>query len=293
MTARGAVERVGDALHALGEAPLWSSRERALWYVDLRACAVHRYEPSAGTQRRWNFEEWTAGLALAGDCRLALALGSRVVLFDPATGAIEPFVTPEPRDLGNRLNETKCDPRGCLWTSSMRDYGMATTGAVYRIDAQRTPTRVLSPVTVPNGLAWSPDARTLYFADTPDGCLRAYDCDPASGDLGAMRILCERGVVPGSPDGAAVDVDGCVWSARYGGGCVVRLTPRGDVDRIVALPVSQVSSCAFGDDDLRTLYITTARQRLDAATLAREPYAGALFALRVPVGGLPEPTLAL
>ena len=141
----------------------------------------------------------------------------------------------------------------------MRDYGATTTGAAYRVESDRSVTRILWPVTVPNGLVWSPDSRTLYFADTRDERLRAYAFDPASGELGA--ILCEAGVVPGRPDGAAIDADGCVWSARFGGGCVARITPRGDVDRIVPLPVTQVSSCTFGDDDLRTLYITTARQR--------------------------------
>jgi len=285
-------ERVGETLHALGEAPAWSARDRALWYVDLRACALHRLDPADGASRRWTFDEFTGGLAPAPDGRWVLALASRVVLFDPVNGESSTLVVPEPPEFGNRLNETKCDRQGRLWTSSMRDYGAATTGAVYRVGRDRRAVKMLSPITVPNGLVWSPDARTMYFADTRDGRLRAYEFDPASGNLGAMRVLCEAGAVPGRPDGAAVDADGCVWSARYGGGCVARITPRGDVDRIVTLPASQVTSCAFGSDDLRTLYITTARQRLDDAALAREPLAGALFALHVPVGGLPDVELA-
>ena len=286
-------ERVGGSLHALGESPVWSARDRALWFVDLRACALHRLDPASGATLRWTFPELVAGVVLAPQGRLAVALASRVVLFDPVSGTSAPLVTPEDPSLGNRLNETKGDRQGRLWTSSMRDFAAATTGSLYRVERNRQVARVLGPVTVPNGLAWSPDARTLYFADTPDGRLRAYEFDPATGAIGAMRVLCDAGVMPGKPDGAAVDADGCVWSARYGGGCVARITPRGEVDRIVALPVTQVASCAFGDADLRTLYITTARQRLDEDALAREPLAGALFALRVAVSGLPEVELAL
>jgi sugar lactone lactonase YvrE len=293
MTSAPSAERVGDSLHALGESPMWSARDRALWYVDLRACALHRFDPASGATLLWKFPELVAGVVLAPHGRLAIAFASRVVLFDPASGTSAPLVTPEEPSLGNRLNETKGDRQGRLWTSSMRDFAAATTGSLYRIERDRQVVRLLGPVTVPNGLAWSPDARTLYFADTPDGRLRAYEFDPATGEIGTMRVLCETGVVPGKPDGAAVDADGCVWSARYGGGCVARITPRGEVDRIVELPVTQVASCAFGGDDLRTLYITTARQRLDEAALAREPLAGALFALRVAVSGLPEVELAL
>jgi len=293
MTAPPAPERAGDALCTLGEAPLWSERDRALWFVDLRARALHRLDPASGARVTFTFPELVAGVVLAPDGKLAVALASRVVLFDPANGESATLVVPETADLGNRLNETKSDRQGRLWTSSMRDFGAATTGAVYRVDADRRAARMLFPLTVPNGLAFSPDARTMYVADTPDGRLRAYAFDAASGELGAMRVLCEAGVLPGRPDGAAVDGDGGVWSARFGGGCVARITPAGVVDRVVALPVSQVTSCAFGDGDLRTLYVTTARQRLDAAALAREPLAGALFALRVSVGGLPEVALAI
>jgi sugar lactone lactonase YvrE len=128
----------------------------------------------------------------------------------------------------------------------------------------------------------------MYFADTTDGRLRAYTFDRGAGDLGSMRVLVDDNVLPGAPDGATVDAEGCIWSARYRGGCVARITPDGRIDRIVALPVSQVTSCAFGDGDLRTLYCTTARQRLTDAELAQQPDAGALFAVRLDAGGLPE-----
>jgi len=152
---------------------------------------------------------------------------------------------------------------------------------------------VLTGLRVPNALCWSPDDGTMYFADTRDGRLRAYAWNRERGTIGAMRVLVDDGVLPGAPDGAIVDAEGCVWNARYGGGAVARLTPDGVVDRVVPLPVPNVTSCALGGADLCTLYVTTARQRMTAGELAAMPTAGAVFALRVPTPGLPEPRCTL
>jgi sugar lactone lactonase YvrE len=129
----------------------------------------------------------------------------------------------------------------------------------------------------------------MYFADTRDGRIRAYDFDVERGTLGLMRILVEAGLIPGKPDGATVDAEGCVWNARFGGGAVVRITPEGALDRTIPIPASFVTSCAFGGTDLTTLYVTTARQKLTAAELDAQPYAGAVFAVDARVRGLPEP----
>ena len=169
----------------------------------------------------------------------------------------------------------------------MRDYGAARTGSLYRVGPDLAPERILSPVTVPNALCWSPDDRTLYFADTPEGTIRAYAFDADSGRIGAMRLLFEGEA--GKPDGATVDAEGCVWNARYGGGAVLRLTPDGRVDRRIEIPASQVTACAFGGPGLRTLFVTTARQRLTPEQLQRQPLAGSLFAVDAGVQGLPEP----
>jgi len=287
------VERVHDGVHTLGESPVWSVREQALYFVDLRAPAVHRFDPSAGRVTSWAMPDLVGAVVLARGGDLIVALASGVVRLDPVRGTTRALVAPEPRALGNRMNESKSDRAGRLWTSTMRDYGAADSGALYRVDPGLGIVRWLGGLRVPNGLAWSPDDRTMYFADTGDGRLRAYDYDSDAGAPGAMRVVLAEGAAPGRPDGGTVDAEGCYWSARYGGGCVVRVTPDGEIDRVVALPVSQPTSCAFGDADLRTLYVTTARQRLDDVALASQPAAGALFALRTDVGGLPEPECAL
>jgi sugar lactone lactonase YvrE len=286
------VERVAAAC-ALGESPVWSVREQVLYWVDLRAPSLQCYDPSAGTHRHWTMPALIGGVVIAADGRLLVALQSGIHRFAPASGALERIVSCEPASAGNRMNDTKSDRCGRLWTTTMRDFGAAPSGALYRIDADLTVTRLADNLRVPNSLAWSPDDSTLYFADTSDGHLRACDFDRDTGGIGPWRVLVEAGALPGRPDGATVDADGCVWSARYGGGAVVRITPDGRVDRVIRVPATQVAACAFGDADLRTLYITTARQRLSEDALASQPDAGALFAVRLDVTGLPEPACVL
>lgn len=249
--------------------------------------------PKPSAVRAWPLTELIGGVVVARDETLLLGLDSGVHRFDPATGARSLLVAPEAAQAGQRMNDTKADRCGRLWTSTMRDFGAADTGSLYCIDASLNVESMLRGLRVPNALAWSPDDRTIYFADTSDGRLRAYGFDREAGRLGRMPVLVESGALPGRPDRATVDADGCIWSARYGGGCIARITPSGALDRLIELPVSQPTSCAFGDADLRTLYITTARQRLSDVQLQAERFAGALLAVRLEVGELPEPECAL
>lgn len=288
---RGAarVERATDNLDTLGESAIWCSRDAVLYWVDVRAPALHRLDPLTGATAHWPLPDLCGAVALSQDHRLVLAMRTGVFMFDAAADSLELLVAPEPESMGNRLNDSKCDRRGRLWTGSMRDFGAATTGSLYRIDADLDCARMLADITVPNALSWSPDDHTLYFADTPDGRIRAYEFDASEGRLGSMRVLVDSGALPGKPDGATVDADGCVWNARYEGGCVARITPEGRIDRIIEVPASRVTSCAFGGADLRTLFITTARQKLTREELLAQPLAGSLFAVRLDVGGLAEP----
>jgi sugar lactone lactonase YvrE len=283
------VERIGTGFDVLGESAHWCVREGVLYWVDIRAPALRRLDPGTGAITSYGLPDLCGGVVQSGDGGLLLALRLGVVRFDTQAQTLTPFVAPEPESSGNRLNETKVDRRGRLWTSSMRDFGLARSGSVYRIDHDAACTTVMTDITVPNALSWSPDDRTMYFADTPDGRLRAYDFDIDTGAIGEMRVLLDAGIVPGRPDGATVDADGCVWSARYDGGCVARITPQGRVDRVISVPASRVTSCGFGSAELRTLYITTARQKLTPEELRAQPLAGSLFAVRLETGGLPEP----
>jgi sugar lactone lactonase YvrE len=293
MNGRFAVERVHDSTQTLGESPVWSVREQALYWVDVRGPALFRLDPVSRALSQWPMDALIGAVVQSAHGGLLVALATGVFRFDTRNAVATPAVAVEPPASGNRMNDSKVDRHGRLWTSTMRDFGAAVTGALYRLTSPRDVTCVLTDICVPNSIAWSPDDRTMYFADTRDGRIRAYAFTARTGELGDMRMLVDAHVVPGRPDGATVDADGCLWSARYGGACVARITPAGRVDRMIPLPVTNVTSCAFGDADLRTLYITTARQHLDERALALEPAAGALFAIRLPVGGLPEPECAL
>ena len=262
----------------LGESPVWCMRRQTLYWVDVRGPTLFSLDGS-----KWQLPEIVGGVALADDGSLVLAMKSGLARF--RDGKLDPYVELEPRDLDNRLNDIKCDRRGRLWVGTMRDFGAAATGSLYRVD-RGVVDRVLGGVTIPNGPCWSPDGRTFYFADTADGRIRAYDCDD---DLRNERTFVDANALPGRPDGATVDAEGFLWSARYGGAGVARIDPAGRVERFLRLPVSQVSSVMFGGPDLRTLYVTTSRQRLSDEALARESLAGALFAVDAGVQGLREP----
>lgn len=275
----------------LGETAAWSVREQALYWVDIRAPALHRLEPAGGDHRSWPMPELCSAVILARS-GIVLAFKTALMHFNVTEGRLTPLLDVEPKALNNRLNEAKCDRAGRLWIGSMRDFGAAVTGSLYRIGGDLRQSRVLTGITIPNSLGWSPDGGTMYFADTATGVLGAYAFDQAEGTLGTMRIFVAADVLPGRPDGCTVDAEGHVWNARYGAGCVARLAPDGTVRQIVSLPTSQPTSCALGGADLCTLFVTTARQRLSPEQLAEQLDAGHLFAARVNVPGLPEPLFA-
>lgn len=219
---------------------------------------------------------------------LLVGLQTGFHFFAPATGELELVARPEPELPKNRPNDARCDRAGRYWCGTMEDYGANARGTLYRMDADRTMHAIDGPFFVPNSLAFSADGARMHFADTRRGDIFSYAYDSVSGVRGAGRVLLATGAAPGHPDGSCIDADGCLWNARYGGSAVVRVTPDGRVDRVVPLPASQPTACAFGGARLDELYITTATQRLDAAQRAAQPAAGCVLVLRPGVSGLPE-----
>lgn len=277
-----------DEAMTLGESPVWCDQAAALYCVDIRAPALYRLAPG-GPSARWALPELCGGVALGPHPCVVLALTSGLYLFDTQTAELSRLAALDPPERGNRLNDIKVDRRGRIWCGTMRDFGAATTGALYRVGPRLSPEAVLVNITIPNALCWSPDDATFYFADSAEGRLRAYPFDLESGTLGSPRVLIDADAVAGKPDGATVDADGCIWNARFGAGQVVRVAPDGRIDRVIHLPVAQVTSCGFGGPDRRTLFVTTARQRLTAPEFAAQPLAGQVFAVQTVVAGLPEP----
>jgi sugar lactone lactonase YvrE len=271
----------------LGESVVWSVREAALYWIDIRAPAIHRLDPESGEHRICRLPELCGGIAPMAS-GLVVALRRSLAHFDPDTGVLTVLCEVEPEAAGNRLNEAKCDRSGRLWVGSMRDFAAATSGALYRVDRRLRPERVFGDITIPNSLGWSPDGRTMYFADTQLGALRAYEYDPDTGALGRMRVLLDGDPATGAPDGCAVDAEGHVWTTRFGVGRVLRVAPDGRVSATVQLPTMQPTSCALGGRGLKTLFITTAHQKLDPEQRREQPEAGHLFAVDVDVPGLPD-----
>jgi sugar lactone lactonase YvrE len=286
------VDCVLEARNRLGEGPIWDRRDNRLYWVDIRAPALLSFDPASGKTVQWPMPAVISCAVPRAAGGFLLALQTGLHGFDPETGVLSPILDPEPDRPENRLNDGKCDRQGRFWVGTMRDGSLTPDGALYRIGADRHCTRVLTGIHVPNSIAWSPDGGTFYFADTRIDTIWAFACGPATGSLGSQRIFAGPGSAPGRPDGATVDESGCLWSARYGGSAVVRFTPEGRVDRVVPLPVSQVTSCAFGGPRLDTLFVTTAAMHLSTAQLAAEPLAGSLFAIDAAVRGLPETAFA-
>ena len=286
---RARVTCVLDARAQLGEGPVWDGREQALYWVDIRAPALHRFEPATGTTRVWPMPEPIGAVALREARGAVVALRSGLYRLDLETGALDILCAPEPDRLDNRLNDGRCDRRGRFWVGSMNDRARVPTGALYRADIDGTCHRVIDGITVPNSLAWSPDGRTMYFADSPTRTIWACDYDPERGVPGERRVFAQVPDGAGYPDGATVDAEGCLWSANWDGWQLTRYAPDGRPLGIVPLPVQRPTSCAFGGKALDVLYVTSAATRLTPEELARGPLAGGLFAVEVGVRGLPEP----
>jgi sugar lactone lactonase YvrE len=284
------VRRVGEVVDLLGEGPVWCPIEQALYWVDIPAPAVRRWRADSGEVTTWPMPESVGSLALC-DRGILVALKTTISVFDPATGAVA--AVGRPRDDGDdmRFNDGKCDRQGRFWVGSMPMGARAPRGRLYRHDPGGATTAMLDGISIPNSLCWSPDGRTMYFADSTQRTIWAFPYDCETGSIGERRVFV-RTEPHEAPDGGTVDAQGYVWSARYGGGRVVRHAPDGHVDRVIEVPATQVTSCAFGGPDLGTLFITTASQGLTEEQRRAQPLAGALFAVEPGVRGLPEPRFA-
>jgi sugar lactone lactonase YvrE len=277
------------AKDSLGEGPIWDPRHRCLWWVNINGPELQSYDPVTRAHRRFALPGTHVGsFALRASGGLVLSIDRGLSAFDPASGICTPLLTVETAPDGNRLNDGRCDRRGRFWVGTMGISERGETGSLYRIGADRQVARQFGGVVIPNSTAFSPDDRTMYFADTPQKKIWAYDFDIEAGTIANRRVFVDMRDHPGYPDGSCVDADGYLWNAEYGGGRVVRYSPDGKIDRVVKVPASQTTCCAFGGDTLRTLFITSATQRMTADQLKAEPEAGALFAVDIGVRGLPE-----
>ncbi|MFI4936241.1 MAG: SMP-30/gluconolactonase/LRE family protein [Caulobacterales bacterium] len=272
----------------LGEGPVWVGAENRLYWFDIQGRALNWLDVESGAVGAFALPVRASVAAPRRAGGLILATESGLATFDTARGRfllVEPMAFP----LGFRTNDGKIDVAGRLWWSTMDDDGGKRPGALWRTDPDGKTQKVLDDLHIANTVSCSPDGATLYLADSTRRTLWTLPI-AADGSLGERAVFATTQGEGGAPDGSAVDAEGYLWNAQWGAWRIVRYAPDGSVDRIVNFPVAQVSSCAFGGPDLTTLYVTSARERLNDAALAAQPLAGALFAFEPGVAGLPLPT---
>jgi len=270
----------------LGEGAVWVARERSVYFVDIKQRRVHRLNIDSGVRGTWDAPEQVGFVVPLEDGAMLAGVRGGLHRFTPADGRFVEVV-PVERDVpANRLNDGFVDPQGRLWFGSMDDGETAETGVLYRVDADGVPRAQDRGYAITNGPALSPDGRTLYHVDTVRRLIFAFDVG-GDGELTGRRIFAAH-ADSGHPDGLAVDAQGYVWSAVFGGRRIERYAPDGRRVGRVVFPCPNITKLAFAGDDLRTAYVTTARKGMDADALASEPLAGALFSFRAPVAGLPQ-----
>jgi len=282
---------VAHTQDVLGEVPRWHPLERALYWIDAFKPAVHRLDPASGKLESFTPPEKLGSFAPRAGGGLLIAGRGGLAHYDPASGTLDRIVDPEGGGAVNILNDGRCDRRGRFWVGSMSKTMERASGSLYRLERGHL-AAVDDGIWVANGVCWSPDERRMYLADSHVKTIFVYEFDLAAGTIGPRRVFATMGDRPGVPDGSSVDAEGFIWNAVFDGSCLLRYAPDGRVNRIVQLPVSRPTACAFGGADLATLYVTTARFRLTPERLAAELLAGGLLALDVGVKGLPEPLYA-
>ncbi len=288
-----------DARAKLAECPLWSVAEQALYWVDISGCLINRFDPASQQNQAWTMpcEPGCIGIADAGG--LVVAMRDGWYRFYPHDGELNK-IADAPYDTSNmRFNDGRCDAAGRFWAGAMYEPRTAALAEMYYLENGKVRAGWGSSgkngVKVSNGLGFGLDDKTVYQSDTPNHVIYRFPFDVKTGRVGAREIFVKRpddktqASYDGRPDGAAVDSEGCYWSAQYEGGCVLRFSPSGEIIAKLNVPAKRTTMLAFGGVDLRTIYVTTARDGASAEELAAQPFAGGIFTCRVDVAGRPEP----
>jgi sugar lactone lactonase YvrE len=274
-------ELVLDARATLGECPRWDHTAQCLYWVDINGNALHRFTPKTGNNETMDIGENIG--CFAQDTRGGFIAGlrsgyARITSFG---GDVVKLASPDYDPTKARFNDGRCDNQGRFWAGTMWEPRDKTGGTVYRLDADGRFSAKASPTIITNGITFSPDGKMMTLADTPNHVLWAFDYDEASGEVSNRRVLREYDPPKGRPDGACVDAEGNIYVAIFQGARVEKLSPKGELLATISVPVPNPTCCTFGGDDLRTLYITTARTRMTDEELAEMPEAGGVFAVRI------------
>lgn len=270
----------------LAEGPVWHAN--ALWWVDIVAGTLNRLDPASGFTLSRATGGFLGAAVPSADGRWMLVRQHECTLFDWETGRFTPFVAPQGLSPRHRFNDAKCDPAGRLWAGTLSLDQMPGEASLFMIEPEGKVRQALTPLSLSNGLAWSPKGDRFYHVDTPTREVSCFDFDLATGALSHRKVLIRFKESDGFPDGLTCDAEGNLWIALWSGGAVAKVDGRtGAVLGRHVLPVSQVSSCTFGGDDLRTLFVTSAWEGFSFAQREGQPLAGSIFALQTDTQGQP------
>jgi sugar lactone lactonase YvrE len=288
-----AFEVLAPVRNRVGESPLWSVAEQALWWVDIEGRTLFRHDAASGTLEQWPTAQRIGCIALHAGGGVLAAMETGLFHLQPGEQgelAAQSLAVVQHARPDMRFNDGRCDRAGRFWVSSMvLDMSLASpSGALYRYDAQGLSAPVVRELLVGNGLAFSPRGDTLYLSDSHPTVQRIWQFDlHDDGSIGNRRDFVDMNLHPGRPDGAAVDADGCYWICGNDAGRLLRFTPEGKLDRMLALPISKPSMCAFGGAALDQLFITSITPAKPAEGFDAS-LDGAVLVLRPGVRGLPE-----
>jgi sugar lactone lactonase YvrE len=282
-----------DCRCELGEGPFWHPLLDRLFWFDILNQTLLSATADGTLVDRFTFKDRVSAAAVIDKETLAVAQAGSLLRFDLATDTSSEIVPLEADRPGNRTNDSRTNRAGGFWIGTMSRIGRQepAAGAIYQYRAGEL-TKLLGGLDIPNSICFSPDGGSAYYTHTGDVIFKC-SIDPETGvPIGEWAPFVKLDG-PGAADGSIVDAEGYIWNARWNGSCVLRIAPDGSIDRTIELPVSRVTCPALGGDDLRTLYITSAREGLSPEELEREPLAGSVFSIRVDVPGQPEPLLKL
>jgi L-arabinonolactonase len=277
----------------LGEGCMWDEKEQVLWWLDIPLPSrIHKLDPETGTHRSWQFNVILTCMALTPDGTLLVGGEHGLYHFSPATGALTEFAQPE-NVTGNRGNDGAADAAGRFWFGTMQqnigpkgeDLNITrNSGALYRVEKDGRSTKMFEDVGVSNGPCWSPDNKIFYFSDSHAQIIYAFDFDLDTGAISNKRIHNDT-KDHGYPDGATVDAEGFLWSAHWNGSCVLRIDPKGRIDRIVEMPATRPTCVCFGGTNLDTIYVTSSNAHVGGVVMKQYPLQGGVFCFDPKVKG--------
>lgn len=273
----------------LGESPLWHPEEKCLYWVDIIKATLNRFDTVSRNFKKLNMPSQIGSIGWCAKGGLIGALSDRFAFIDTESGTTQTIALPLKKNSNDMFNDGKCDRQGRFWAGTKDIAEEMPIGSLYCLDTKGMVTEMINGFTVSNGIAWNLDNSRMYICDSPARQIYEYEFDARKGRLGDFQIFAQIPISDGFPDGLTVDSEGYIWSCHWDGWKITRYKPNGEIDSVIPTPVPRPTSCCFGGDDLKTLYVTSASVGLSAPILADAPHSGQLFALQIGIQGLPEP----